>query len=56
MVNGEHLTEAGLNKIISLKAVLNKGLTEILKGNFHNVVPSELPIIENVSNKPLDPY
>lgn len=38
--NGEHLTMEGLIKIASIKASMNKGLTEIIKTNFPNITPS----------------
>lgn len=42
----------------SIKALLNTGLTvaeRVLKNYFPSIVPVELPIVENASNKPLDP-
>lgn len=39
----EHLTQAGLEKILSLKYSLNKGLSEELKIAFPNIVPIERP-------------
>ena len=47
MNNKEHLTEKGINKIISIRASMNKGLTESLKSIFPNIVPVERPIINN---------
>jgi Cytochrome c oxidase subunit III/LAGLIDADG endonuclease len=47
MNNKEHLTEEGLNKIISIRASMNKGLTSSLKTIFPNVVGVERPIIIN---------
>jgi hypothetical protein len=41
----EHLTLEGLSKIISIRASMNKGLTDILKSNFPNITPVERPII-----------
>lgn len=56
MENKEHLTEDGLNKIISLKSALNLGLSENLQAAFprHVVVPIERPAY-SVSEAPLDP-
>jgi len=34
MNNKEHLTEKGINKILSIKASINKGLTGTLKSIF----------------------
>jgi hypothetical protein len=39
MHNKQHLNTKGLNKIISFKASLNKGLTTLLKINFPNFTP-----------------
>ena len=47
MNNKEHLTEKGINKILSIKASINKGLTGILKSIFPDIVPVERPIIKN---------
>jgi hypothetical protein len=47
MNNKEHLTEKGINKIISIRASINKGLTESLKSILPNIVPVERPIIKN---------
>lgn len=41
--NKEHLTMEGLKRIISLKAVFNKGLTDKLKTAFPDVVPAQRP-------------
>uniref|UniRef100_UPI0022FD461E hypothetical protein n=1 Tax=Drechslerella dactyloides TaxID=74499 RepID=UPI0022FD461E len=43
LYNKEHLTESGLNKLISLKSALNLGLSDNLKDAFPNVVPIERP-------------
>jgi len=39
----EHLTVEGLKKIISIRAVLNKGLSENIKAAFPDVLPSIRP-------------
>jgi len=39
----EHLTKEGLKKILSLKAVLNKGLPDQLKAAFPDIVPALRP-------------
>jgi hypothetical protein len=52
--NKEHLTEEGLNKILALKAALNNGLTEKLKGAFPNVIPENRPVYL-IDEAPLDP-
>ena len=47
MSNKEHITLEGLNKIISIKASLNHGLSKELKGVFHNVKPVLRPLALN---------
>jgi hypothetical protein len=42
----EHLTAEGLNKILSIKASLNRGLSEELMKSFPNITPIERPVIE----------
>jgi len=54
MLRKEHLTSEGLLKIISIKASINKGLTDTLKSNFPNITPVVRPIISLPSI--LDPY
>ena len=46
MNNGEHLTEEGLKKILQIKASINKGLSEELKGMFPDIVPVQRPEVE----------
>jgi len=55
MNNKQHLTENGLNEILSLKSVLNRGLTEQIKSNFPNVNYLVRPEFQ-VSEEPLNPY
>jgi len=55
MNNKQHLTKDGLNKILSLKSVLNRGLSEQIKSNFPNVKYLVRPEFQ-VSDKPLNPY
>jgi len=43
----EHLTEQGLNKIISFKANLNKGLNDELKEAFEDIDPALRPVVLN---------
>jgi len=49
MSNKEHLTEAGLHKIVSLKASINKGLSEELQAAFPQCVPAPRPPVYNKS-------
>lgn len=39
----QHLTKAGLDQIVALKCNLNKGLTDVLKEAFPNIVPVDRP-------------
>lgn len=48
MDNKEHLTEEGLLKIISIRASLNKGLSERLKASFPNIVPALKPSVTDI--------
>jgi hypothetical protein len=50
----EHLTVEGLNKIISIKASLNKGLSEELKTAFPNISLVSRPLFDAPKN--IDPY
>ena len=45
--NKQHLTEEGFNKILALRASINKGLPEVLKEAFPNITPAERPIVNN---------
>lgn len=49
----EHLTEEGLCKIVSIRAALNRGLSEELKIAFPNIIPVERPVVKITEN--LDP-
>ena len=54
VVRKEHLTPEGLQKIVSIRAVLNKGLSEDLRAAFPGVVPSIRPQVQNRTIP--DPY
>jgi len=43
IINKEHLTQEGLAKIVSIKALMNKGLSEKLKLVFTNITPVKRP-------------
>lgn len=47
MEKKEHLTNEGLLKLISIKSVLNKGLSERFKESFPSLIPVEIPKSEN---------
>jgi LAGLIDADG endonuclease len=50
MSKGEHLNKSGLTKIISLKASLNKGLSDKLKIYFPNVIKVKRPEVDILLN------
>lgn len=52
--NKEHLTMEGIYKIVSIKASINLGLTEVLNLAFPNIVPILRPLSENTEIP--DPY
>jgi hypothetical protein len=47
MQRREHLTIEGLNKILSIKAVLNNGLTDSLNVAFPDIIPVIRPQVKN---------
>lgn len=50
----EHLTLQGLQKIVNIKASINKGLSETLKAAFPNTILNSRPILSDKTIK--DPY
>lgn len=46
MSNKEHLNTQGIQNIMSIKSVLNKGLNETLRKRFPNIIPSTRPLVE----------
>lgn len=46
----EHLTEQGLNEIVSWKAAMNKGLPNSLKEAFFDVIPKNRPLNTSINN------
>lgn len=55
MLTKEHLNQAGLEKIISIKSAINWGNSPNLKDSFPNVKPVERPKFK-VSENPLNPH
>jgi hypothetical protein len=51
--NKEHIKEEGLHKIIAIKASMNLGLSDSLKGAFPSIVPAQRLKVENIV---CDPY
>ena len=47
MINKEHLTKKGLNKIVSIKAVINLGLPAELQLYFPDIIPTLRPLVKN---------
>nr|YP_010743645.1 hypothetical protein QAZ32_mgp48 [Diaporthe sojae]WET30391.1 hypothetical protein [Diaporthe sojae] len=41
IINKQHLTVKGLNKLVALKALMNNGLSDQLKEAFPNLIPNE---------------
>jgi hypothetical protein len=46
--NKEHLTTEGFQKIVSIRASINKGLPDSLKLSFPNVIPSPKPLVPSL--------
>ena len=46
MLNKEHLTPEGIQKIINLKASINRGLPDKLKAAFPDTKPVQRPVVE----------
>lgn len=46
MNKGEHLTQEGLNKILAIKASINRGLSDELKAAYPNTKPVIRPQVE----------
>lgn len=47
MMNKEHLTKKGLDKIVSIKAAINLGLPTELQLYFPDIIPTFRPLVEN---------
>lgn len=54
ILNKEHLTTEGLKKIVSIRASMNNGLTEVLKEAFPNIISENRPKIETTEIPDLD--
>lgn len=46
ILRGEHLTTEGLNKIVAIKASMNRGLSLDLKAAFPDVIPVPRPLVD----------
>jgi len=47
MFKKEHLTFEGLRKIVAIKAVMNRGLSDVLRSAFPDVVPVTRLLVKN---------
>jgi len=43
--NKEHLTLEGFKKVVAIKSVLNKGLSDKLKFEFNDIIPATRPLV-----------
>lgn len=48
ILNKQHLTPEGLDKLVALKASLNRGLSCELQDAFFKVTPVDRPLIQNL--------
>lgn len=56
LVNAKkHLTQSGLERIVSIKGAINWGISELLRGSFPNIIAIERPPYI-ISEEPLNPY
>lgn len=46
IIDKKHLTKEGVNKILAIKASLNKGLSDKLKAAFPNIAPVKRPLVK----------
>ena len=44
----EHLTTVGLHEIVSIRAAMNNGLTELLIKSFPSITPVQRPLVEEL--------
>lgn len=49
MSNKEHLNLEGFKKILSIRASINKGLSENILNYFPDIVPCDRPVVEPVT-------
>jgi hypothetical protein len=47
VLNKEHITGEGLNKIVAIKASMNRSLSSGIVSSFPNVLPVERPLVED---------
>lgn len=56
VINKDHLTFEGLNKILGVKASINLGLPDSLKESFHEVVSVPRPLVQLSGLQIINPY
>ena len=54
VLNKKHLQKEGLLLIVALKATINRGLSNVLKSSFPDIIPQERPLV--LDPKIPDPY
>lgn len=54
IIRGEHLTPEGLDKVVAIKASMNRGLSIDLKAAFPGVIPVSRPLVDSEITP--DPY
>jgi hypothetical protein len=47
VLNKEHLTVEGLNKIVAIKASMNRSLSSAIEAAFPNIFPVERPLVQD---------
>jgi hypothetical protein len=53
--NGKHLTSEVLNRIINIRASINRGLTPALKEAFPKYIPEPRPLIDVINSLTIQP-
>lgn len=56
IINKEHLTVEGLNKVVAIRASLNLGLSEGLKKYFPNIIPEPRPCVNHKEIISFNPF
>jgi hypothetical protein len=49
MIGKQHLNPSGLQKVVSIRASMNKGITAKLKESFPNVKPVSRPLVDLIT-------
>lgn len=51
IISKDHLTAEGLHKIVSIRASINKGLSDKLNLSFPSIIPAEKPTVTDIAIK-----